>query len=489
MLQNCGRRRQKEAGDGHCGFRALARQLVPGLAAQTTPTDATPEQIKFLRDGLAATIIRHASSVEKLVFAKINRSQLENEISSFSGLLASHAEALANSDSTRSCLHRQREWMGGPNGCDYIAIHLQTRRTVYVITAGISSVTVADAGGLQEIELEHIKPDETAIVLVWSGNHFDSVPLVCGARSPTEGDHPEAGAREDCDLAQAKQLSLRESSRDPDLYLALQPSFGPEGQGPAVISTERLLQAESIAARLEQGQNVAEHELRLLDDVNEHNLKSAAAEASAAAAAAGASAASSAADAPGAAGTADAAGALGASGAADAAGGGRGGSLSIGDFGQGGRSGGGGSGAGCGPDEAEGNRPLQDDDDDDVLGGSVGGVSAALGAPSVGALLDELHAAVEHDDGGAAETARLRHALAALDERGAGVSREHFLQHRKLGRSVGKLRFHVDATVAATASTLVQRWKVNDISFTCAVGMPFVRTQNNTKNNCTGALR
>lgn len=276
MLQNCGRRRQKEAGDGHCGFRALARQLVPGLAAQTTPTDATPEHIKFLRDGLAATIIRHASSVEKLVFAKINRSQLENEISSFSGLLASHAEALANSDSTRSCLHRQREWMGGPNGCDYIAIHLQTRRTVYVITAGISSVTVADAGGLQEIELEHIQPDETAIVLVWSGNHFDSVPLVCGARSPTEGVDPEAGAREAfCGLAQAKQLSLRESSRDPDLYLALQPSLA-EGQGPAVISTERLLQAESIAARLAEGQNVAEDELKLLDDVNEQNLKNAA---------------------------------------------------------------------------------------------------------------------------------------------------------------------------------------------------------------------
>ena len=488
MVQNCGRRRQKEAGDGHCGFRALARQLVPGLAAQTTPTDVTPEQIKSQRDGLAATIIQHASSIETLAFANVNRSQLGDEISSFSDKLASHAEALANSDSTRSCLHRQREWMGGPNCCDYIAIHLQTRRTVYVITAGHGSVTVADAGGLQDIELEHMKPDKTAIVLVWSGNHYDSVPLVCGARLPTKGDDPEADAREDCDLAQAKQLSMRESSRDPALCLALQLSLA-DVQGPALLSTERFLQAESIAARLAAGQNVAEDELNLLDDVNEQNLKNAAAEASAAAAAAGASAASSAADAAGAAGTADAAGAVGASGAADAAGGGRGGGLSIGNFGQGGRSGGGGSGAGCGPDEAEGNRPLQDDDDDDVLGGSVGGVSAALGAPSVGALLDELHAAVEHDDGGAAETARLRHALAALDERGAGVLCEHFSQHRLLGRSVGKLRGHVDATVAATASTLVQRWKVNDISFTCAVGMPFVRTQNNTKNNCTGALR
>ena len=275
MVQNCGRRRQKEVGDGHCGFRALARQLVPGLASQTTPTDVTPEQIKSQREGLAATIIRDAHTIEQLTFANVNRSQLDDEISSFSVRLASHAEALANSDSTRSCLHRQREWMGGPNCCDYIAIHLQTRRTVYVITAGIGSVTVADAGGLQEIELEHMKPDETAIVLVWSGNHYDSVPLVYGARLPTEGDDPEADAREDCDLAQAKQLSMRESSRDRELCLALQLSLA-EGQGPAVISTERLLQAESIAARLAEGQNVAEDELKLLDDVNEQNLKNAA---------------------------------------------------------------------------------------------------------------------------------------------------------------------------------------------------------------------
>ena len=114
---------------------------------------------------------------------------------------------------------------------------------------------------------------------------------------------------------------------------------------------------------------------------------------------------------------------------------------------------------------------MQDDDGDDVLGGSVGGVSAALGAASVEALFDALSAAILHDDGGAAATARLRHALAALNERGAGVLREHFLKHTMLGRRAGKLRRHVDATVAATASTLVERWKVNDMSITCPVRM------------------
>ena len=170
MAVRCGRRFQQEVGDGHCGFRGVARQMM--LAGGIIVDKVEVKHIKMARITVSTAVSTYIDHV--LAFVK-SEYESEDEREMTRRQVLRRAETIRNVDCATPCTSAYYY-----ADCDYaadsvaLAMHLQT--SVYVVDENRTyAYWFLPIGQLKEVPIEEMSPQENDIVLQHEGSiHFDS---------------------------------------------------------------------------------------------------------------------------------------------------------------------------------------------------------------------------------------------------------------------------------------------------------------------------